>query len=462
MKDYIILTGIGNRNIRYLNQGYKNDLIPREVFYEKTKFIWEHPTEFKNITPHIIPPLLDEYPNSQLVMFTTHQEPPYQDTYYEGLILKKIFEERYPNTRIEAVEIKGINPTDTDELISWFKRRVQYLIFKNPKSKFIIYETGGTHQLKNALKSVCEFYMVNEKEDNYLKIYQGIESGVSTEIREVKRDSIEELNLLINVKLLVAHNDYKGGMLLGDGVLNKNPSKLIEFSGLLWDGMWQEINTRFAIHNFGKSLKRSPAFSLIESLITTNNNSVSNDLGLHNKFHRVCMVLLSKSYNSAMRNDFSSSILAFHQFIEYFTSSYIESQSEYRLIHDRKNYQQSLLDFIKENYESKLLNLLGDMPSFLSFPVCLVYAEILAQEDNNQTVVKVIQSIKATQGTFNKNQANNKLSLDAMRNRLSHDGRGVNEQDFKVFESLIKECHSLFNSDEDVFQGLNDFIFELI
>ena len=96
MQKIVILANIGNRNIKYFNQGYLNDEIPKKYFLDKTKFLWEHEEELKNITITILPAILEKYPQGSLYLFATLQNPSFeQDTYYEGLIIKKLLKEPY-------------------------------------------------------------------------------------------------------------------------------------------------------------------------------------------------------------------------------------------------------------------------------------------------------------------------------------------------------------------------------
>ena len=104
MQKIVILANIGNRNIKYFNQGYLNDEIPKKYFLDKTKFLWEHEEELKNITITILPAILEKYPQGSLYLFATLQNPSFeQDTYYEGLIIKKLLKEQYPLLKIEVL-----------------------------------------------------------------------------------------------------------------------------------------------------------------------------------------------------------------------------------------------------------------------------------------------------------------------------------------------------------------------
>src|SRR5665647_1908208 len=154
MPKHVILANIGNRNIKYLNQGYPNDEIPKNVFFEKTKFLWEHEDELKNIRLSILPEILEKFPDASLYFFSTLQDPVFvQDTYYEGLLIEKILEQQYPSLAVKAIAMRGVRANSEEDLIQWYRNKVSSIRNDCGDAVYIMYDTGGTPQQKNSLKS---------------------------------------------------------------------------------------------------------------------------------------------------------------------------------------------------------------------------------------------------------------------------------------------------------------------
>lgn len=469
MKKHTILANIGNRNIKYLNQGYSNDEIPKGAFYTKTKFIWENQNELANVTPQILPAILREYPNSNLIIFTSNQSPPFsQDTYYEGLILEEILKLDFPNVQTTAIEMDGINPTNEDDLIQWFKSKIGYLIHIYPDSEFIVYNTGGTTQQKNALKTIVEFYLkqqitTEKKKKEVYRLFQGIEDkNGGTTIEEIKRTATEKLNQLINVKLLITHFNYTGALQLGTDILNKNANKILEYTSLRWNGRWDIIDRQFHRDTFNKALKSKKEFNVIDEADIKNlRKGESIFLNLVPKYFRNCKTLISKAYNQQLIADYTGSILTFHQFIESFILAFVESNSEFKVASNYREMGKSLILYLNENDGKSMIKLFGEKLTFVTFPSILFFA-IKLTKNYFQSYLSLFESIKETQSIFKSSKYSEGKMLDSLRNAVAHKGKGVSEETFTTYKPLMEECYKNFVNHNDPFQVLNNFIEDLI
>lgn len=464
MKQFVILSNIGNRNIKYLKQGYKDDFIPREVFFEKTQFLWENQDEIKNVTPNIIPAILDKYNHAKLILYTTLQTPPYQDTYYEGLILKQILKEKYPNVEIETIVLENIKPNNSDELITWYRSRIKSLKHLYPDSNFIVYNTGGTSQQKEALKTVVEFYFEpfdenSKNTESYFKLYQGNENNEGgTDIEVIKRSTVEELNLLTNIKVLIKHCNYNGALLLGKNLLNKNVEKIVYYCSLRWDGMWAELDKDYKPESFQKSFKEQEEFEIIQESYFDKNQKQVKHLNLDIKYFRFCQTLISKAKNQLNYNNYSGALLTFHQFIEGYISGYIESNSEYKIESERRKPESGLLKYLIENYHEELESLFKQQLKFLSFPVLIFYASKIAEISIHKDAVIMVSNIKETQFAF-KNEKYKSCYLDNLRNKIAHEGKGISQKEIVIYKDLISSFYNSFiQNDRDPFIILNKYI----
>lgn len=463
MSQNIILTTLGNRNMRYLNQGYPEDFIPKNVFYDKTKFLWENQSEFKNIEPTILPAILDKFPDCKLIMFTSLQDPPYQDTYYEGYILKALFKKQYPLMDVEVRNFENINPTNEDDLVEKFNFELQSLKHLYPKSNFIVYNTGGTHQQKNALKAIVEFYFEPKTDKNFGKtgtyqLYQGNEKGEETQIEEIKKTAVERINILSDIKTLILNNNYGAALTLNQNLLRRNAKLILEYTKLRWDGMWSEIDRKYGLDKFNKKIKDQNLFHVIQDAgLSSENDNSRNLFRLYQRHYRICKTLLSKTYNLAQKKEFSRAVLSFHQFIEWIARAFIEANSEFEIATNYYKYKDPLFEDCMKNHEY-LFNIFDESPKYLSLPVILLYGEKLADEIGNLQTKNLLKRLMITQSTF-RNKQFQKNYLDSLRNGIAHDGKGVTEKEFDVYQPLIEICYrEFFQKENDLFKDLNDFI----
>lgn len=468
MSKQIILANIGNRNIKYLNQGYYKDEIPKDVFLSKTKFLWEHPEELQNIQICILPSILEKYPEAIVYLFSTLQEPEFiQDTFYEGLIIKQLLAEKYPQLVIETITIKGPRANNEDELITWYRDVVNNIRKQAPDAFFIMYDTGGTPQQKNALKAVVEFYFKRnlkelDTEPQRYKLFQGNDDHRGgTRIEEIQRSASEKLNQLTNIKLLIQHNNYSAAKDLALGLDNKELLWALGYAICRWENMWQEVNRLYNFNSIPKSVKKFTECNAMmsESIPAESTNGFA--ASLLPKVVVICNNLLSKTINQQASGNYSGAILSFYQFAESYVSGIIEANSPHKVYSNHRVSGISLIRDIEENFSDDFIDQFEKSPSYISFPVQIFYAMTLF--DKGQQEWKLINEIKSAQSVFNiKNHYPQHQKLDSLRNAIAHEGLGVTESIFNIYAKLINETYSKFIPGEDPFKRINKLIEKLM
>jgi len=461
MSKDIILANIGNRNIKYLNQGYHNDEIPKDVFLSKTKFIWEHPEELENVHLSILPAIIEKYPQAIVYLFSTLQVPEFsQDTYYEGLIIQKMLVEQFPSLKVESIAIKGLRANSEDDLIPWYRGALNTIIKSVPDAFYIMYDTGGTPQQKNALKAVVEFCLKKNAsetgtDDQQYKLYQGNDDQAGgTKIEEIKRTATERLNQLTNIKLLIQHNNYAAARQLALGIDNKTLVYILGYASHRWENMWNEVSRLYSANNLPRLIKTSEEWN---SLTDEKNYLPEIYQSMSLSAARDCNNLISKTYNQQSAGNFSGAILAFHQFAETYIAGVIEANSDHQVYSNNRAGGITLIREIENDFLSDFISQFERPPSNASFPAQIFFALTLFEKGSLEC--NLINEIKEALSIFKiKNQYPQNKKLDSLRNSIAHDGQGVTESDYQLYADLIKKMYARFIPGDDPFKTINRLI----
>lgn len=464
MHKEIILANIGNRNIKYHNQGYPNNEIPKQVFFEKTKFILEHEEEFENITLNILPSILEKFPQAFLYLFTTLQNPVnFQDTYYEGLILEKILQQQYPLIKVKTITIEGVRANDEEVLIPWYREQLDLIRKSHDEATYIMYDTGGTPQQKNSLKSVVEFYFkknvdeINPAQAAYM-LYQGNDNQQGgTIIEEIKGTASEKLSQLTNIKLLTQHNNYAAAKEISNGYGHKRLTQVLQYASLRWENMWHEIKR---LNDFDKVVKAIPEFDYIKKFTNPAIHQLDQIEGISQVACRVCINLLSKTYNQQLSGNFSGAILTFHQFIETFIAAYIEANTDYPFYTNYWSAGTKWLKEIEENEADQYIKIFGRIPTGTSFPLLVYYA--ISITDTKDHLYSFLNNIKSTLSYFKDPSYPQNKKIDSLRNAIAHDGKGCTIEDFELYKPLIMQAYKKFITGPDPFKQINLLIEKLM
>lgn len=197
----LLITNIGNRNILY-----KYQLIDNKVFRVETERIWQNlEVEKENITVQIIPNHIDSE-TEKIILVSTSQENPvynYQDTLYEGKILKKLIEQKY-KIPVELEVFDG-NPTNENEIFPFFSTFIRRIIKEDNDSKLIFNDAGGTPQMKLVVKELLDYYLTNLR-------YQIVYSDQNDEKREIDRVYKNKYVLLKTAQKFINEFNYSAAL----------------------------------------------------------------------------------------------------------------------------------------------------------------------------------------------------------------------------------------------------------
>lgn len=151
----ILISNIGNRNLLF-----KNESISIKEFKTLTQVYWNEYAKYINdfslqiIQNHINKDIKQIY----LIVTNQHDEKfNYQDTIYEGFIIKKIIEEKYQIT-VQLIEFND-NPSDENTLFEKLEIELKKVFIAHPNHYFIFNDAGGTTQMKYVCKELLEYYV---------------------------------------------------------------------------------------------------------------------------------------------------------------------------------------------------------------------------------------------------------------------------------------------------------------
>lgn len=470
MERHIILANLGNRNLKYQNKNFRNDEIPKSEFFTITKQLWETESEHKNLSVAILPAILEAYPEADLFLFTTRQNPVNElDTYYEGLLIEKLLKVNHYKGTIQLKLIDGINPTDESQLIPWYKQTIQQIANQAESSTIIVYETGGTPQQKSSLKAVAEFFfrgkMLQKADGNQpiLIHYQGLEAKDATQLKVIEKSAYDRMVLRTEQRLLVAHYNYDAALLLDDSQKG-GLHVLLQYGAYRWNNLWEPITKRFKPDSFSKEIKNQlPGFEwLRRDMDLAYENEVLDSVGLEPKLYRHSHNLISKAICQAELADYSGVLLSLHQFFELLVGGFIQDNSDYKIVSERFKTIKHLLAHVVSEYNTELREIFEEEINTMSFPVQIFYACKLA-EQLNHPMLEYLKSIADTQQKFGSGVYPNKYCLDTLRNKIAHDGKGVTKDEYILYKPLIEKFFKKFNSsNNNPFHNLNEMINTLL
>ncbi len=460
----ILLANLGNRNIYYkgseFNKLINTDEISFSSFRDFTKNLLERYNEDQqNIEPQLIPPLMKVVGNEvdKMVLFYTDSpqgERNNQDTIYEAEILQKKFASLYPDVSVELKPLK-CRVIDTNELMKRYRRYLKKIATENPEHHFILCETGGTTQLKTALKIVVEYLL---DQDRY-EVYNISEKQTGESIVE-KTESIEYRKVIDQEQIgaLIRHFNYQGAFDLLDHSSGKVIKKALEISYALFTNKTNVACALASPSCSGKSFTAYPVFASVgskniysiqlKSWNTTFSREVFFDLSL----------LLDLGHCHLQLKNYGFTVLFHHIFLERFVSEIINSQMNGLDIDNKRNWV-----IIREKIKNKELFPKYKSPvedgiertNSPSVPVKICLAESVVTEQ--------IQPFLQTFRSSNSFLTPQELGLDYLRNKFAHEGRSISDKEIQKFLPTFAQWRTLFGlSNTTVFHSLNQELNEML
>src|SRR5690554_2935527 len=450
MSKTILLSNLGNRNIRVKNKEYKDDFIPNKKFREETETLLNnYENEKDNIELNILPSILDEYKgkNVTLYLFCTNQTEPNnkQDTLFEAQIIAKKIEENYSDIEVYIEELKEINPTNEEELISGYtkftKRHLQN------ECQIVYYDSGGTPQQKNSIRSVLEFYIAPER----LNQYYGANENGETILRKLERSASEELKLKRQVRNLMNTYHYSSSLVLAEDMNLSMPLiQLNKMAILLWNNLQNDFKNKYEINRLNKGVKSHPR---IEDFKIAYPNEKFDLYYEYKSF-----LLLNKFHTQRKINNFSGAVLTLQQIIETYVLGKLSELVSIDLANSKRYHldSESVLDEILIEFGSEIKKEYGKNIKSLSLPIELIYLGI--HPDLTEEEKSLINEFKSVISTLKGSIPNNQR-LDVLRNAIVHRGKGVTENVIdKYYKDLVEKLDTYleYDSSNNIYDIINE------
>lgn len=360
------------------------------------------------------------------------------DTLYAGKILSKLLTKKYESlTSVKEIELTGVNVVNLNALTTRFRIELLKLVeIDHPNEKFIICDSGGTPQQKNALKIVAEYFLDKGRVEFYQVYEEDIdENGVIGKSRAEKQDffQIRKIADAQSISLLINQGEYAAAAYIRKATQQDNIEKLLwlmHYRLLLRDDDAKEqilndtpidIWIRFNSNH----VNDYPAIFAYLKEEPTGDYQMWKDEFSEKDFFRLCEILeIGRFYY--FRDDWSNVVLSYHVFLETFIALKSDScgydDSDYRVT--------SKIKFLERQRLSKpVKNFLADFKQLNNY--------------------------------FSKS-----TTLNNLRNQIAHEGKGVTRKEIESaipnFFQMIKNWHNRlvvsYEKDKNAFIQSNVFL----
>lgn len=454
MNKKVILVNLGNRNLKYKNKGYKNDFIPVESFRSISKSILDNFEYNKeDLELNILSPILTKFSNAEVILFGTNQgENNNQDTIYEAQIIKRLITESFPEIQIRIEILENINPSSEDDLIPYYTNFVKKN-YNNFKDRELIYfDSGGTPQQKSSLRAVLEFYIPNNK----LNQFYGANKDGTTVLKKLTRTQSEELKQKRQIKNLLLTYNYSAVKQLAEDIQTQNSfHQLNDILILLWNGLYKDIKKKYPIQQLSKGIKKHSNHEKIKEIYLESVEEIH--------FHK-SILLLNKFHALLKSGDYSGSIITLQQLIETYVLGLVSKHVSIDLSTTKSYFksQEKVLTEVIEMYGDEITEEYGREVKSFSLPIQLIFLGIVS--DVSAEEKELITNIKKVITTFEGPIPNNQR-LDVFRNAIAHKGKGVTKDVFNgIYKDFVEELDNYFNykEDENIYDLLNNMAIDFL
>ena len=486
----ILITNIGNRNIKYQGKVY-SDLewqgdrpSTKLSFRDWTKQLWDNfETEKDYIELNILDVVLNQEdfkPNKVFIVVSNQENNPGfngQDTLHEGEIIRHLIRSKYYIDDIEIKEIKE-DVTNDNYLMQFYQQFYAGLLHEYKDAYFIFCDAGGTGQQKTASKIMAEFMLP----DNQWGIVYPKKDG-SIE----KKSQIEYRNIINKEQAiaLVRKSQYEAALtILGGNVNDFGKNDLVHL--LVYSHY--RINRRIPEWIKGKDYIKNYFVKLDNDFIKSGFESICQSYSedLHAVFKEKKYLDLSESLFIAYRKfnigNYRDSILEFSVFYERFMKeslvliekrlkgTYTKPEDKQHIptlqcwIEEKENALQTKEYLIKECERLKENGLeykvdIKDIPTKIHF-----IAEQNFISDLQPLANVLLPYLDFTFFPILKAKQN---SVREVRNKLAHEGKYIDKTilntELPYYEQLLKDCLIAWGLPlEDIYAQLNKMIEEQI
>jgi hypothetical protein len=478
----ILITNIGNRNIKYKGQVYSKleskEGCPAEQlsFRNWTKQLLDnYESEKENIQLNILDTVLNQTdfkPDRIIVVVSNQQDAAYigQDTLYEGEIIKRILSKKYQIADTELKELTD-DVTSDNYLMQFYQKLYLELLQKFPEAHFVFCDAGGTGQQKTACKLMAEFIL----SDVQWKILYPKEDGSIEEKTQVEYRNIINKEQAI---ALVRKSQYEAALNVLGGDIHANSDNdvflLLSFAHyrirrvsqqvrMIWDNKSWPYRTVTYIKSacFPKERKYS------EKLL----NSLSE------KSYLELSELLYVAYHYYRIENYIDSFLSFAVFYETYIDKCLRLlDKEIKKCFSAKvgkktgelteAYLNSEGTLFPETvrYAKNALNNSDTLPDYKSVPLAIHLIseqDIICELCELATILTPFLDFSKPDYNQDRKEEN---SIRSIRNKLAHEGVYINRAELSIrsphYGDLLKQCLKAWGLpvEEDVYEQINRII----
>ncbi len=427
----ILVSNMGNRNIAFFNDNYINLKSKKEQQIEINKQlnIEIDFSSFKNFTksikdnysichPHLTLQIIDVFLTSQyaidkVILVETNTlkgERNDQDTIHEAKIITNLLKDYYHFTdnQIQILTYQG-KPTDNEKLLQFFTEKIKEISTVNEAhSHYIFCDSGGTPQMKTAMKLAVEFILKKEKYQ-----YFAVEQGNPTPT-EIPNEEFRRILNLIQVRTLLEEG---GNFKAAQKLLPENSMRRKQLSAI--EALFNINIKKFADKNRQNLLILSP------SDYAPSNKMFIDDI---NNYQQLALVF-HKAWFYHIEGEYNYAILHYCIFIEQYLEFMIK---QFKLSNQKENVTKQINAVI--NYPYKPIS-----------------------EEQKQFHIAISNSHYYTATT----NIDLRLRLYDLRNRTSHDNTKlhIDKEEMEhpinqLFFNATKKILGLQEKKEDIFHIL--------
>jgi hypothetical protein len=501
----ILITNIGNRNIKYQGKLYseleskEKKVVSKLNFREWTKWLFDNfETEKDYIKLNILETVLNQEnikPDKIFVIVSNQESNPDfngQDTLYEGEIIKRLITSNY---QIKDVELKKLTEDVTNEnyLMKFYQQFYVELLQKYKDANFIFCDAGGTGQQKTASKIMAEFMIPNSR----WKIVYPKQDGSIEEKSQIEYRNIINKEQAIS---FVRKSQYEAALdILGgnkDEIYEDKTFNLLSFAHFrinrvldrteeLYSNRALENTDNLRLKNILPERKNRIIKSAVHPEVRNHSESLLNCFS--NKTYLFLSESLLASYRKYQMHNYRESILDFAVFYETFIDKSISKiKKEIEKITGEKKSSEDIIDIWINSEENPLPETLQyisenstiirtDKINYESIPITvhIIKEQIFLLE------LKPLANILCPYLDFThspyesyesceKSKKSKKVnSLRDVRNKLAHEGKYLDkkilEAELPYYEDLLNKCLGAWGlATEDIYEELNKMIEKLI
>ncbi|MDR1403387.1 MAG: hypothetical protein LBJ60_06770 [Tannerellaceae bacterium] len=469
----ILLTNIGNRNIRYKKQLYFEQIESKSSFRDWTKNIWDNfDSENENIELNILDTVLKQdgfHPDKVFIIVSNQVNNPQfnkQDTLYEGEIIQRLIRRDY---QIEEVELREFTDdvTNENDLLKFYQQFYIEIISQYGEADFVFCDAGGTGQQKTAAKIMAEFMFPDGK----WKILYPREDGSIEEKSQIEYRNIINKEQAI---ALVRKNKYEAALNILSGNVDKiTDNSCFNIIAFTYFRIKKDLKRTKRIWETGNSIQNRND-GLIMSALFPYKRAYSEILyDLFEKKYLFLSESLLIAYHNLLTENYQESILEFAVFYEEFIrQSRSKIEGEIRIIigesknkNKNKNTITRWIEYDKRNFlatrqyaERKCMEKAYD---YTSIPLAI---HIIDEQDFfpelQPLAKKLLPYLDFTYSPYKEGKQN---AVRDVRNKVAHEGKYIDKnvlaKELPYYGQLLKEClYEWGLPQEDIYEQLNAII----